>query len=42
MGAGMAGHLVTGGWKGQGYDLSATALDTFARAIPKGVRILAA
>ncbi|HSB78127.1 MAG TPA: NAD(P)-dependent oxidoreductase [Candidatus Methylomirabilis sp.] len=42
MGAPMAGHLVAGGWKVRGYDLSATALDAFATANPKAVRTASA
>lgn len=42
MGAPMAGHLVDGGWKVRGYDLSATALDAFTEANPKAVRAASA
>ena len=42
MGAPMAGHLVDGGWKLRGYDLSAGALDAFATANPRAVRATSA
>lgn len=42
MGAPMAGHLVDGGWKLRGYDLSASALDAFATAKPRAVRAASA
>lgn len=38
MGAPMAAHVATGGWKVRGFDLSPAALDAFARANPKAVR----
>jgi 3-hydroxyisobutyrate dehydrogenase len=38
MGAPMAGHLAAGGWMVRGFDLSAAALDAFAKANPGAVR----
>jgi 3-hydroxyisobutyrate dehydrogenase len=42
MGGPMAAHLAAGGWKVRGFDLSAAALDAFAKANPKAVRAASA
>jgi 3-hydroxyisobutyrate dehydrogenase len=42
MGAPMAAHLVAGGWKVRGFDLSPAALDAFAKANVNAIRAASA